>query len=136
MSSPAGLERRKSRRRPVLETFSLFIVIPKKGPHRLAVRDVSDLGMRFDLDLDLEAAAPDDFRVAVGDTLEVDFYINQSLALPLKLQVARFAEATPGSPRQIGGALVDLYAPSYRAFAAFIQLLDAITEMRQESKKL
>lgn len=130
MSSPQGIERRRSKRRPVLDTFSLFVVISKKGPHRLSVRDVSDLGMRFDLDL--ESESPDTFPVQVGDTLEVEFYLNQALSIPLQVQVARFAD-TPGGPRQIGVALTDLYAPSYRAFATFIQLLDAISEVQQTS---
>jgi hypothetical protein len=106
------------------------------GPQRLAVRDVSDLGMRFDLDLGFESGRPGDFKVTVGEMLDVEFFINQSLSLPLKLQIARLADASADGPRQIGGALVDLYAPAYRAFAAFIHLLDAIAEMRQETKVL
>jgi len=129
VSQPSGIERRKSRRRPVLDTFSLFVVVPRMGPHRLVVRDVSDLGMRFDIEL--EAEEPGEFPVQVGDTLDLDLYLNQTLSLPLKAQVVRFAETQGEGPRQIGVALTDLYAPAYRAFGVFIQLLDAMTEVRQ-----
>jgi hypothetical protein len=112
-----------------MDTFSLFVVVPKKGPHKLGVRDVSDLGMRFDIEL--ESEVPGEFAIQVGDTLDIELYLNQTLSLPLKVQVVRFAGAKDSGPRQIGVALTDLYAPSYRAFAAFIQLLDAVSESQQ-----
>ncbi len=123
-------ERRKSRRRPVLETFSVFLVVPSRGAHRLRVRDLSDLGVGFEIDIESQDVGTN--PVSPGDSLEAHLYLNQSLALPLQLQVARIEQQDPDGPRLVGATITNAMAPAYRAFAAFIQLLDAITEVRQD----
>lgn len=127
----SGSERRRSRRRPILETFSVFMVVPAKGAHRLKVRDISDLGVGFEIDV--ESETPGQGELSPGDSLEGHLYLNQSLALPLQLQVARIEQQNPDGPRLVGATITNPLAPAYRAFAAFIQLLDAITEVRQDS---
>ena len=120
-------ERRRSKRRPILDTFSLFIVVPKKGVHRLQIHDLSDQGIGFDLDIDGEAAS--DFPVKAKENLDVQLYLNQSLYLDLKLQVARIEEG--GAVRRVGAEFTDRSSPSFKALAAFLQMLDLLSEAGQ-----
>jgi hypothetical protein len=120
-----GAERRKSKRRPILETFSLFAVVPKKGMHRLLVHDVSEGGLGFDLDIDGENF--DEFPVKAGEKLEVHLYLNQSLYLPLSVQIARLEDTK--SIRRLGTELVDPSSPQSKAFASFLQMLDVIADV-------
>src|SRR5579885_2681962 len=85
-----GAERRRSARQPILDSFSLFVVVPKKGIHRLPIHDVSAEGIGFDLDT--EGESPSDFPVKVGETLELRLYLNQSLFLALEAKVMRSQE--------------------------------------------
>jgi hypothetical protein len=124
MSEKNNAERRKSRRRPVLETFSLFVVVPKKGPHRLKVYDVSDFGMRFDADT--EGESPTDFPIGPSEQIEVHFYLNQSLYLLCDLKVARIENH--GAVRRIGAEFNDKSSKSYKAYLSFLQMLDAVLE--------
>lgn len=124
MSSP---ERRRSPRRPVLDTFSLYVVVPSKGPGRLRVKDVSDQGIGFDFDLEFED--PRTFSVSPGDSMEILFYLNQSLALPLSIEVARIAQQDPDAPRLVGAELRDIQSPAHQAFLAFVKLLDKLKDV-------
>src|ERR1700751_1407622 len=90
-AQPKAEERRRSKRRPILDTFSLFAVVPKKGVHRLQVHDLSDLGMGFDLDIDGENF--DEFPINPKEKLSVHLYLNQSLYLNLEVQVMRIEDA-------------------------------------------
>src|SRR5689334_236108 len=94
----ANAERRKSKRRPVLETFSVFIVIPKKGIHRLQVQDISENGIGFNLDEEGEVST--EFPIGAGDSIDLRFYINSSLFIPLSIQVIRVDSTHQG--RRIG----------------------------------
>ncbi len=118
----SGTERRRFKRRPVLDSFSLFAVIPKKGGHRLTVYDLSDEGLLFDLDTEGEAAS--DYPLQSGEELELHLYLNQSLYLPLKLKVVRISEEN--SIRRIGAEIKDKGSKAYKAFQAFLQMLDVV----------
>ncbi|MCM2324734.1 MAG: PilZ domain-containing protein [Oligoflexia bacterium] len=120
-----GAERRRSRRRTVLSTFSLFVVIPKKGFHRLSIRDVSDQGIGFELDV--EGESPQDFPVSTGEELSLNFYLNQSLYLQLKGKVVRL-ESLPSGLRTLGVEFVDPAAPGMKAYRSFLQMLDEIID--------
>jgi hypothetical protein len=120
-----GAERRKTKRRPILETFSLFAVVPKKGMHRLLVHDVSEGGLGFDLDIDGENF--DEFPVKSGEKLEVHLYLNQSLYLPLSVQIARLEDSK--TVRRLGTELVDPGSPQSKAFGAFLQMLDVVADV-------
>jgi hypothetical protein len=122
-------ERRKSRRRPILDSFSVFVVAPERAPHRLAVKDVSDLGIGFQLDPDTFGGAQL-LDVNMGDTLDISLYLNQSLHLPLRIQVVRVYQERDDGPRLAGASILDLNSNGYKAFASFIQLLDALAEVR------
>lgn len=123
MSSNA--ERRKAKRRPILDTFSIFTVVPKKGIHKLVVHDLSELGVGFDLDTEGEVHA--DFPVSPGSGLELRLYLNQSLYLPLGVEVVRVDERGP--IRKIGARFDDKTSASYKAFLAFLQLLDSVIDV-------
>jgi hypothetical protein len=123
MSDQKGQERRRTQRRPVLDTFSMFVVVPKKGMHRLRVHDISDLGLGFDLDTEGESF--EDFKVSPKEKLEVHFYLNQSLYLPLMVEIARLE--TKNDVRRVGAELVDKSSRGYQAFLSFVKMLDTIT---------
>ncbi len=127
MSQNNAAERRKSPRRPVLETFSLFVVVPRKGPHRLKIYDVSDFGMRFDADTEGESTT--DFPISPNEALEVHFYLNQSLYLQFDLKVVRIE--TIDAVRRIGAEFKDKSSKSYKAYLSFLSMLDSIVEAAQ-----
>jgi len=117
-------ERRRTPRRPVLDSFSLFVVIPKKGIHRLQVHDLSDHGMCFDLETEGEAA--EDFPIATGESIDLRFYLNQSLYLPLSFDVVRVEDKK--LVRRVGAEFADKKSKNYQAFLSFLQMLDTIID--------
>jgi hypothetical protein len=118
-------EKRKFKRRPILSTFSMAVVIPKKGGHRLTVHDVSDQGLGFDFDLEGESQA--DFPLKSGEVLDVELYLNQSLYIPLKVKVIRLTQKD--SVRQVGAELTEKSTPQHKALVSFLNMLDQITEV-------
>ncbi|MCM2279966.1 MAG: PilZ domain-containing protein [Oligoflexia bacterium] len=124
-SDQSGAERRRSRRRTILSTFSLFVVIPTKGIHRLNIRDVSDQGIGFELDT--EAASAVDFPLQIGEEFELNLYLNQSLYLPLAVKVVRL-DNPDGTSRGVGAEFVDAEAPGLKAYLSFLQMLDLIID--------
>lgn len=122
--SQSAQERRRSKRRPILDTFSLFCVVPKKGVHRLQVHDLSDLGIGFDLDIEGENF--DEFPVKKTENLELHLYLNQSLYLGLPVQVVRLEDAN--GIRRVGAEFTDRTGAVYKAYAAFLQMLDLLSE--------
>lgn len=117
-----GAERRRSERRPVLETFALSVVVPGKGGHRLTVHDLSAHGLSFDFDLEGEdtEAAP----LKSGERVDLRLYLNQSLYLPLAVKVARI-RARKGV-REIGAEFLRKESEGYQAFASFLAMIDEI----------
>src|SRR4051812_38244614 len=115
-SAKSGIERRKAKRRPVISTFSLFVVVPKKGIHRLNINDLSEEGIGFELDT--EGEDPGEFPIKQGDSLDVRFYLNQSLYLPLTVKIMRLFEGT-GGIRKVGASFADLKSPGYQALSSF-----------------
>ena len=126
-ASGGGIERRRTRRRPILSTFSLFCVVPSKGFHRLQVHDVSDHGIGFDFDAEGEDAKS--FPLAAGEQLEVHFYLNQSLYLPLTVRIMRIEE-TSSKVRRLG-AEFNQKDKGFQAFAAFLKMLDTLADVAQ-----
>lgn len=115
-------ERRKAERRPILESFSLFVSVPKKNVLRLPIHDLSELGIGFDLDA--EGENPSDFPVKVGETLDIEIYLNQSLHIPLTIKVARIEGSE--KTRKVGGEYADRSSKGFAALQAFIKMLDCV----------
>jgi hypothetical protein len=107
-----------------LNSFSLFVVIPKKGVHRMQVHDVSELGMGFDVDI--EGETPEEFPLREGEVLDLRFYLNQSLYIPLGLSVVRVERK--GSVRRVGATFDDKNSKGYKALASFLHMLDGILD--------
>jgi hypothetical protein len=125
-----GKERRASKRRPILDSFSFSVSMPRKGPHRLVVSDISELGIGFHADIEGEEHS--DFPLKKGDSLEVHLYLNQSLFLPLPVKVARVEERD--GLRYVGAELSGgKETKSTRAYHALIQMLDLLGEVAQIS---
>jgi hypothetical protein len=123
----SGQERRQAKRRPVIESFSLFLVVPSKGPHRLRVHDVSEIGIGFDLDIEGESF--EEFPLQKGQEVEIQLYLNQSLFLPLVVKVARVQPE--GSVRRVGAQFekdASKNGQGYRAYRAFVDMVDALAD--------
>ena len=126
---PTGAERRKSRRRGILSSFAVSVVVPRKGPNRLEILDVSDAGLGFVADIEDEAQG--DYAIEMGDEMEVELYLNQSLHLTLGGRVARVE--SKGGLRRIGFEIVDTRSPGYRAYLSFLGLIDALVDTPEAS---
>lgn len=120
-----GAERRRATRMAILDTFSLFAVVPEKGPHRLRLNDISDAGVGFDLDIEEENGL-ETFQIKPGDSLEIHLYVNQSLYVPLSVEVKRVTRK--GGIRCLGAEFLSRGSQSYIALLAFLDLLDALSE--------
>jgi hypothetical protein len=130
-AASGGAERRRAKRRPILETFNLFVVVEKKGVYKLKVEDISDVGIGFFIDI--EGEVPGTFPVEKGEALDLRVYLNQALYLPVNAEVVRIEEK--GGLRRIGAELKDKKSPSYKAFAAFLAMLDGITDVARVDAK-
>jgi len=119
------LERRHSKRRPILETFSIFIVIPQKGLYRLAVHDMSEDGMNFNVDIEGEPIFS--FQPKVGESIDIRIYLNKSLYIPLSIQVVRITQHPSG--RRVGAEFHHKKSESYKAFHTLLHLLDSIVNV-------
>lgn len=126
-SEKSGAERRKARRRPIVETFSFFVVVPKKGFHRLFVADVSDTGIGFDFDIGGESAA--DFPVKPGEEMALQFYLNQSLYIPLTVRVMRVDDSQ--GVRRVGAEFTDPQSKELKALHSLLSMIDEISEVVQ-----
>jgi len=124
-SEKSGAERRKSKRLDILVTFSLFVVVPAKGPMRLKVHDISDAGIGFDLDIEEEQGAPG-FEAKVGAQFEIHLYLNQSLYLPLPVTVRRIVDAD--GIRRAGAEFQGKGSKGHIALLAFLDMLDVLSE--------
>jgi len=122
-----GADRRKARRRPILDSFSFYVVVPKKGYHRLRVIDVSDSGLGFDFDIAGES--PEDFPVKLGEELEVHLYLNQTLFLPMKVRVMRLDDSK--AIRRIGAEYVSRETPEHEGLLAVLEMIDRLSEVVQ-----
>lgn len=121
-------ERRRAKRLPVLESFSVFLVLPGKGDSRLTVFDVSRLGIGFYLDESQNELPPElkaQYQIKQGDVLEVHFYLNQSLYIPLSATVARLDEHLHS--QRVGVEFTDLSDPGFLAYECFVQMLDRLS---------
>ena len=123
-------EKREAKRRPILDSFALFVVVPGKGAHRLPVFDLSEKGIGFQFDH--ESESPESTSLTTGEVIEICLYLNQSLYLTLQVRVARIHQQKPDGPRIVGATFADSPAASLLAAERFVQLLDALAEIKQK----
>lgn len=119
-------EQRSAQRRPILDQFSIFVVVPKKGSYQLDVKNISEEGIFFNLDV--EGESPDSLFLQVGNTLDIRFYLNSGLYIPLTVQVAR-VEQKEKPFRQIGCLFQNKKSENYLAFLDFLHFLDRIVSI-------
>jgi hypothetical protein len=117
--------RRKSNRREILEHFSFYIQIPKIGTARHKVIDVSELGIGFVVE------SLGVFKLAKDEQCDLRFYLNQSLYLPLKIQVMRQEEK--GDTQYVGAAFLDTQSNQNKTFLSLVKFLDQLSEFGKES---
>lgn len=123
-------EKRRAERRPILDTFSVFVTIPNKGGYRLPLHNLSELGGYFDFDVEGEEiwGVP----LKTGETRELHIYLNQSLYIPLKVKIVRVNEE--GLVRKVGVEFVDRETKEYQALQSFLQMLDKVIEVGHINK--
>ncbi len=122
---PKGIERRKTRRRNILATFSIFLVIPQKGIHRLMIHNISEEGIAFDFDI--ESEAPFDFPAKIGDSIDARLYINPSLYIPIQMKIVRIEKS--GDGRRVGASFQNIKSENHQALLSFLKLLDSILDV-------
>lgn len=66
------VEKRRAKRRDIVDRFSFYVCIPKLGYTRHRVNDISELGIGFELE------TLGEFKLTKGEVCELDFYMNQS----------------------------------------------------------
>lgn len=120
-SKQSGIERRKATRRPVVETFSVFLTVPAKGGNRLRVHDMSELGLGFDLDVEGEPAEL--FPTKVGQKLSIQFYFNPLLSVPMDVKIVRIIETA--LVRRVG-VEIEKKSKGYEAFESFLAFVDTV----------
>jgi hypothetical protein len=118
--SPGFTEKRRAKRRGILERFSFYISIPKLGLARHPVRDISEVGIGFELD------TLGEFKLRKGEICELHFYLNQSLCLPLHIEVVREQDGT--ASQEVGAVFVNVEAPAHQTFNTLVKLVDQLAE--------
>ena len=121
--SESGKERRKAKRREIVEQFSFYICVPKLGYTRHKVNDVSELGIGFEID------TLGEFRMNMGETCDLQLYLNQSLFLTLKIEVVRHIDKE--TTQEVGAVFTDSTSPAFQTFLTLVKLLDQLSESAQ-----
>ena len=80
-----GQERRKVKRTILTEFIGAVAVIPQKGLQKVALYDVSDEGLAFDLELD-------EGYFRVGDEIAMRVYMNKTTYFPFIVTVSNVRE--------------------------------------------
>jgi hypothetical protein len=123
---PNWIEKRKAKRREILERFSFYVCIPKLGYARHKVIDISELGIGFEID------TMGEFKVETHEVCELHFYMNQSLYLPLHIQVVRHLDKE--EQQQVGAIFVDTQKNEHRPFDTLVKLVDQLSEFDEFPK--
>lgn len=118
--SSSYTEKRRAKRRGILDRFSFYISIPKLGHSRHKVKDISELGIGFELD------TLGEFKLKKGEICELQFYLNQSLFLPLHIEVVR--ELNESALQEVGAVFVNVDTPAHQTFNTLVKLVDQLAE--------
>jgi hypothetical protein len=120
-------ERRKAKRRQILEHFSFYIQIPKLGPARHQVLDLSEFGIGFSVE-----SLGGVFTLNHDEKVDLHLYLNQSLFLPLKIQVMRQIQSP--ETQQVGAVFLDTKSNQYQTYLSLVKFLDQLSEFGSENK--
>jgi hypothetical protein len=115
------VEKRRVKRREILERFSFYICVPKLGYTRHKVNDISELGIGFMID------TLGEFKMIHQETCDLQFYLNQSLYLSLKIQAVRIIER-PEHMQEIGAIFLDTESTTHQTFLTLVKLVDQLSE--------
>ena len=121
--------RRKSLRRPILDTFFISVVIPKHGLYKLHVFDMSENGIGCEIDATEIEELSTVFPTKEGEIIDLRFYINQSLFIPLVVKLIRIQKIN--STHRIGFEIQDKESKNYQALSSFVKLIDSMANIIQ-----
>ena len=123
-------ERRKNSRRPIIESFSLFSVVPQWQDLKLVVKDLSESGLSFEVGHDeFEALG---HGASEGQILKMKFYLNQTLSLPIQGKIVRIQTLKEGTT-QMGVEFLTSDSQSLHAIQDFLKFLDRLIPLAQVS---
>lgn len=117
-------EKRVSVRRPILETFSMFAVIPRKGGIRNHIIDLSERGLGFAISSETDAEAG--FPIEEGESLDLHVYLNQTLFVPVSGKVVRLSKAD--GELTVGLEFLEK-SKGRSAIEAFVRFLDSVVDL-------
>ena len=118
--SQNNTEKRHSKRRQILDYFSFYACIPKIGYSRLKIDNISETGIGFNIDTFGE------IQIHKDDQCDLQFYVNQSLFLPLKIQVMRHYEQD--GIQKIGAVFLNTDSSEYKTYLTLVKLVDQLVE--------
>jgi c-di-GMP-binding flagellar brake protein YcgR len=119
-----GIERRRVKRRDIMDQFSFYICIPKLGFTRHQVSDISELG------IGIRVETLGEFRLHQNETCDLQFYLNQSLYLSLKIQVVRSVDH-PEAIQEVGAIFLETETKAHQTFLTLVNLVDQLSETAQ-----
>ena len=126
----SGSEKRRSRRLPVLESFSLSVVAVDRPDVRLPIHDLSEVGIGFDADMSADESLQS--PMAAGDKLNLHIYLNRSLYIPVTVKIAHISQQ--GQIRVVGAEFHEK-SKALKAVIQFVRFLDAASETGVIKKK-
>ncbi len=119
--SYGGDERRKAKRILVEESFSLYIVIPKKmGMARIYMRDISKTGLCLRTEVDMD--------FSVGQVLDIRLYTNPIFYLPLKAKVLRVHNG------ELGLEYIDADSKSVGAITKLLEFFEVAADAGEQTQ--
>jgi hypothetical protein len=82
-------EKRRAKRRPILEGFAIFATLEEGSPLRQTVLDISEYGIGLELELGVAAGGNAVLGARVGDLLTLRIHVNPHLYIPVTARVVR-----------------------------------------------
>jgi hypothetical protein len=118
-------EKRRAERRKILENFSFFVVVPTLGGIKKKLQDLSETGIGFQFD------TLGTFSLTQNAEVDIHFYLNQTLFLPLKVRIARLGAHAP-EVQEVGCEIISTTSPSYATFLTLVKLIDQLESTAEE----
>lgn len=113
-------ERRQIKRTILTEFVSAMVVIPEKGLLKVAIYDISEQGMSFDMEYDQGSFKMD-------EEISMRVYLNQKTYFPISLQVKHLTEEkTEGVIRH--GAVFLKQASTDAALQYFVKFIESVSQ--------